>query len=210
MHWLIMYFYIKQFDNKMDNVSVINLKETELIKIKVADKIYNRKQSFIAPVLPNPVKDKILAEGGDNFLNYLEHRGYMQESDLLVLSSKHHFFYDQNDLADVKVIVNIKKLNYIKHLDNFLHLIFRVLPPDAKFIGCFTDSRNGKVNASPFHRTKVFYKKFIDFLDARTNRKMTRNEVEAILDSHGFKIADMTEINGLTYFTTLNQRMSGA
>jgi hypothetical protein len=39
---------------------------------------------------------------------------------------------------------------------------------------------------------------------------MTRNEVEAILDSHGFKIADMTEINGLTYFTTLNQRMSGA
>ncbi len=193
----------------MDNASVINLNETELIKLKVADKIYNRKQSSVIPPVPNPVKDKLLAEGGDNFLDYLEHRGFMKETDLLVLSSKHHFYYDQNDLADVKVLVNIKKLNHIKHLDSFLHVIFRVLPSDARFIGCFTESRNGKVNGSPFHNTKAFYKKFIDFLDARTDRRMTRNEVEEILDSHGFKIVDMTEINGLTYFTTLNQRTSG-
>ncbi len=205
----MIYFYIVQFDYKMDNASVVHLNETDRMTIKGADKIYNRKQSFITTALPNPVKDKLLAEGGDNFLGYLEHRGFMQESDLLVLSSKHHFYYDQNDLADVKVLVNIKKLNYIKHLDSFLHVIFRVLPPDARFIGCFTDSRNGKVNGSPFHHTKVFYKKFIDFLDARTDRRMTRNEVEEILDSHGFKIVDMTEINGLTYFTTLNQRTSG-
>lgn len=206
---LIGYFYNVQFNKKMDNTTAINLSETELIKIQVAEKIYNRKQSFVTPPVINPVREKLLAEGGDNFLNYLERRGFMQESDLLVLSSKHHFYYDQNDLADVRVLVNIKKLNYIKHLDSFLHVIFRILPSDARFIGCFTDSKNGKTNGSPFHHTKIFYKKFIDFLDARTDRRMTRNEVEEILDSHGFKIVDMTELNGLTYFTTLNQRTSG-
>ncbi|NMD02514.1 MAG: hypothetical protein GYA71_04505, partial [Bacteroidales bacterium] len=70
---------------KMDNTTAINLTETELIKIKVADKIYNRKQSFVTPPVLNPVREKLLAEGGDNFLNYLERRGLMQESDLLVL-----------------------------------------------------------------------------------------------------------------------------
>jgi hypothetical protein len=194
---------------KMDNTQAINLSETELIKIQVADKIYNRKQSFVTPPVLNPVREKLLAEGGDDFLSYLGRRGFMQESDLLVLSSKHHFYYDQNDLAGVRVLVNIKKLNYIKHLDSFLHVIFRILPSEARFIGCFSDSKNGKTNGSPFHHTKIFYKKFIDFLDARTDRTMTRNEVEEILDSHGFRIVDMTEINGLTYFTTLNQRTSG-
>jgi hypothetical protein len=30
-----------------------------------------------------------------------------------------------------------------------------------------------------------------------------------LLDSHGFRIVDMTEINGITYFNTRNQRNSG-
>ena len=55
----------------------------------------------------------------------------------------------------------------------------------------------------------IFSKKFLDFLDHRTNRNMDRNEVVELLDSHGFGIVDMTEINGITYFNTRNQRNSG-
>ncbi len=193
----------------MDSVSAINLQEVDLIKVKVADNVYNRKQSFVRLPEVNPVRDKLVVEGGESFVNYLERRGFMQESDLLVLSSKHHFYYDNNDLAGVRVLVNIRKLNYIKHLDSFLHVIFRVLPAEARFIGCFSDNSNHKINGSHFYHPRIFYKKFIDFLDSRTDRSMTRPEVEELLDSHGFKVVDMTEINGLTYFTTLNQRNSG-
>ena len=193
----------------MDSVTAIKLKEVDLININVADRVYNRQQSFIKQAEVNPVRDKLVFEGGESFVNYLERRGFMNDSDLLVLSSKHHFYYDNKDLEGVSVLVNIRKLNHIKHLDSFLHVIFRVLPSDARFIGCFSDNRNHKINGSPFYRPRMFYKKFIDFLDSRTDKSMSRNEVEEILDSHGFKVVDMTEINGLTYFTTLNQRNSG-
>lgn len=193
----------------MDSVTAIKLKEVDLINLNVADRVYNRQQSFIKQAEVNPVRDKLVFEGGESFVNYLERRGFMNDSDLLVLSSKHHFYYDNKDLEGVSVLVNIRKLNHIKHLDSFLHVIFRVLPSDSRFIGCFSDNRNHKINGSPFYHPRMFYKKFIDFLDSRTDRSMSRNEVEEILDSHGFKVVDMTEINGLTYFTTLNQRNSG-
>jgi len=38
---------------------------------------------------------------------------------------------------------------------------------------------------------------------------MIRSNVEELLDSHGFKVVDMTEMNGITYFNTLNQRKAG-
>jgi len=57
--------------------------------------------------------------------------------------------------------------------------------------------------------TSLLYKKFIDFLDHKTDRIMIRSNVEELLDSHGFKVVDMTEMNGITYFNTLNQRKAG-
>jgi hypothetical protein len=189
----------------MENASAINLKERDLLNLKLAGKLYPHKKTSDV----TPLQDKLWIEGGEGFISYMEKRGYTEETDLLVLSSKHHFYYDEKDMEGLKVLVNVKKLNYIKHLDSFLHVIFRVLPSDARFIGCFVDSKTGRRNGSPFYQTKMFYRKFIDFLDSRTNRSLNRNDVEEILDSHGFRVVDMTDIDGLTYFTTLNQRNSG-
>ena len=191
----------------METISV--LKKAELLSSIYTDQIYDRVKTLSGKATVNPVHDNLVLEGGEAFLEYLNWLELAHEPNLLVLSSRHHFFYDQNDLKGLKVLVNVKKLNQIKHLNSYLHILFRLLPPEANFIGCFIDSKNHKRNGSPFFSPGMIYKKFLDFLDHRTNRNMDRNEVVELLDSHGFGIVDMTEINGITYFNTRNQRNSG-
>jgi hypothetical protein len=48
------------------------------------------------------------------------------------------------------------------------------------------------------------YKGFINFLDARIDVDFDKNDVSKLLESHGLKVIDMTEINGLTYFRAQN------
>ena len=48
------------------------------------------------------------------------------------------------------------------------------------------------------------YKKIINFLDSRVETEIDKRELSRLLESHGFKVIDMTEINGLTYFITQN------
>jgi len=174
-----------------------------------ADQVSDRGKSIHEMKEVNPVHDKLVLEGGETFLEYLRELDLADEPNLLVLSSRHHFFYDQNDLKGVKVLINLKKLNQIKHLDSYIHILFRVLPAEANFVGCFTDNRNHQRNGSALFKTGMFYKKVIDFLDHRTERRMTRSEVTELLGSHGFKVVDIREINGMTYFNTRNQRNSG-
>lgn len=171
--------------------------------------VYESNKPWTSVNMVNPVHESLLHEGCETFLGYLKWLGLAYESETLVLSLRHHFFYDQNDLRGVKVLVNLKKLNVIKHLDSFLHILFRVLPPNANFVGCFSDSKNHKLNGLNLYKTSFLYKRFIDFLDQKTDRIMNRNNVEELLSSHGFKVLNMTEIDGTTYFNTLNQRKAG-
>ncbi|HBE41731.1 MAG TPA: hypothetical protein DDW27_11110 [Bacteroidales bacterium] len=177
--------------------------------ITTKEMVYEKSKPWTATNVVNPVHDNLVQEGCGTFLEYLKWLGLAYEPDMLVLSSRHHFFYDQNDMRGVKVLVNLKKLNTIKHLDSFLHILFKVLSSDANFVGCFSDAKNHKRNGSKFFKTSFLYKRFIDFLDHKTERIMTRSNVEELLDSHGFRVVDMTEINGMTYFNTLNKRKAG-
>jgi len=45
-------------------------------------------------------------------------------------------------------------------------------------------------------------------MDSRTNKHLSKTDVELLLEGHGFKIRNMTEINGLTYF--MAQKSSNA
>lgn len=170
---------------------------------------YTKRKPWTVTNAVNPVHDNLVQEGGATFLEYINWLGLAYEPDMLTLSSRHHFFYDQNDIKGVKVLVNLKKMNTIKHLDSFLHILYRVLPPEANFIGCFKETKNHRSNGAHLLNTRVLYKKFIDFLDHKTDRIMAKSNVEELLESHGFKVVDMTEMNGMIYFNTLNQRNAG-
>lgn len=173
------------------------------------ERVYQINRSWASANVINPVHENLVKEGFSSFLEYLRWHGLAYEPEMLVLSSRHHFFYDQNDMEGIRVLVNLKKLNKIKDLDNFLNVLHLVLPPDANFTGCFSDSKNHGWNGSTWYRTSFLYKRFIDFLDHKTDRVMTRSSVKELLELHGFRIIDMTEINGITYFNTLNQRKHG-
>jgi hypothetical protein len=120
----------------------------------------------------------------------------------LVLSSKSHYYYDSEELKEVTTLINLKKLNLIKHLDEFLHTICYGLSPKTNFIGCFSDIKSQK----GISLTSRMYKRFINFLDSRIDIEIDSKDISKLLESHGFKIMDMTEINGMTYFRTQNYR----
>jgi hypothetical protein len=146
--------------------------------------------------IENPVLHDLIAEGGESFLNYLECHGLATEDNTLVLSSKHHFYYDPNELESVTTLINVKKLNLIKHLDAFLQSIVHVLSPESNFIGCFSDWKTQKDNGI----SSRMFKGFLNFIDAKIDVEFDRKEVSKLLESHGLKVIDMREINGMTYF----------
>ena len=151
----------------------------------------------------NSTINKLITEGGENFYDYLDWNGLANESDLIVLPSTLHYYYDQEELKSVKTLINLKKLNLIKKLDDFVYTVNNVLSPNANFIGCFTDhkSRTGESAVSKM------YKKVINFLDSKTDLSIDKKGVSRLFESHGFQVIDMTEINGVTYFRTQNNRL---
>lgn len=144
----------------------------------------------------NPAIANLISEVDENFLYYLQWQGIADEANLLVLSSKIHYYYDSEELKGVTTLINLKKLNLIKHLDEFLNTLCYGLSPKTNFIGCFSDSKSHR----GLGMTSKIYKKIVNFLDSRTEIEIDSKEVSKLLESVGFKVKNMTEINGLTYF----------
>ena len=180
----------------LKNINLINEKNSETNMNR--EKISSEKPGF-SPAIVN-----MIAEAGENIFRYLKSIGLSKDTNLMVLSSKHHYYYDQNELKSVSTLINLKKLNLIKHLDAFLYTLIRILPQNANFIGCFSDSKTLNGNSFSFYQPLRLFNRFINFLDSSTDHKMDKNEVSEVLERNGFKIVDMTEINGLTYFYSQN------
>lgn len=160
----------------------------------------------------------LIAEGGDSFYNYVKWTGLLKDTDLVVLSSYHHYFFENEDLKNTKTIVNLKQLNLIKEIDLFLHSIFKIAPPRSNFIGCFLDSEiqyeyaiNNMLsqyhttnNIDPFENDiksrNGFLNSVYNLLDSKTDRYLTERNVSSLLKRQGFKVMNMTKLNGLTYF----------
>lgn len=148
----------------------------------------------------NPSPLKLVADGDMNFYNYLKQIGLNDDPDLIILSARNHYYYGENDLKNIRTIINLKKLNLIKHLDKFLISLKRILPPETNFLGCFSDSKSFDRNGSKINRFDRLVTRFNNFLDSRTDRNMNEHEVAELLVAHGFKILNMSKIEGVTYF----------
>ena len=171
---------------------------------KKVSKSYLGKKHSSEDTKNTPVIDNLIAEGGEIFFHYLKSVGLDDEPNMMVLSSSHHYYYDHSELEGVTTIINMKRLNLIKHLDNFLKSVCEVLSPKTNFVGCFSDRNTQKETGLAYR----MYNGFINFLDSRTDAYIDRKDVLKLLESRGYKVIDMTEINGLTYFTTRNIGLS--
>jgi hypothetical protein len=164
------------------------------------------------------ISDILTDEGREDFKRYIECTGIIRNQNVVVLSSLHNYFYDEEELKNVNTVINLKEINQIKNIKNFLHSIFHILPQRSNFIGCFVDSDNsGNPDSvstiSDYQKNKnsqeiengiasrySFLNMVYSLMDSKTNKQLSKNNVELLLEGHGFKVRNMTEINGLTYF----------
>lgn len=152
--------------------------------------------------------DDILSEGGDDFHQYLKLKGLAGESNLMVLSSMHHYYYDYSDLKGIRTLINLKKLNQVSHLESFLHTLYRILPCQANFIGCFINNSNNGRKKSLLRPAKLL-NGFVSIFDSGMNRTLSKTSAIKLLEEHGFKVVDLTDLNGITYFQARNIRRLG-
>jgi len=165
----------------------------------------------------SPVFARLAEEGHEDFYNYLDWLGLAKDPGILILTSIHHYYFENEDLKKIKTVVNLKQLNYIKEIKDFLQTISRVLPHKCYFIGSFTDNKNlngifSGSGKSQHPKTGEAAKSEVtgqwssvlnmvfDLIDSKTNRYMTEKSVRLLLEDTGLKILDITEFNGLTYF----------
>jgi hypothetical protein len=201
------------------------------IGIEKTDFINNHRSEILAKLggnidldRANSVHKALDTQAAENIVRYIDQLNIDMDSNLIVLSSSHHYYYDADEMINVKTIVNITELNQIKQLKEFLHSIFRILPPKCTFIGCFVNNKKQDsfvLNSSP---TDFYYKRNSDaiengivsrspilnmiynMIDSKTNKYLSERSVSLLLKEHGFKLMNMTEIDGLTYFCAQSLR----
>jgi hypothetical protein len=183
----------------MENIAVLNRSGFLTERVNRMKKSDFSDTSVMSKKL-TPVIDKLVAEEGETFFNYLDWLGLSNDPNMLILSSKLHYYYDYEDFKGVTTLLNLKKLNLIKHLDVFLKNVYNILPPKTNFIGYFSDHKT----RGGIGKVARMYKKVINFLDSRIETDLSKDDIISLFKSHGFEIIDMTDINGLTYFRTRN------
>jgi hypothetical protein len=166
----------------------------------------------------NPVLGQLFAENSDWFVSYIEWLGLAEDPKMVVLASQHHYFYDAEEMINVKTVVNIKELNQIKNISSFLHSLSNILQSNTYLIGCFVD--NKKVNSYKLRKNLSEHLKkrrnediengivskypllnmLISVMDSKINKFLTKESVRLLLNDSGFEGLDFTDLNGTTYF----------
>ena len=122
----------------------------------------------------------------------------------------HHFYYDPEELRNVNTIINLKELNQKKQIRNFLDTVSQSMQLNSNFIGYFTDYKqyiNSKSNvtssvltAKDLLSANPFLSVAFNLINSRINKYMSKKNVRLLLEENRFKVLDMTDLNGFTYF----------
>jgi hypothetical protein len=165
----------------------------------------------------NLVFQKLVSEGCESFFSYFEWLGLTDDPNIIILPSTGHYFYDAEDMKEVKTVVNMKQLNQIKQIKDFMHNIYHILAHQSYLIGIFVDkkyqtnlSNSGLNQFEPESKvdpvengieSKIpFLNMMYNIMDSKTNRYMSKTSVSLLLTGAGFKVLNMTTLNGLTFF----------
>jgi hypothetical protein len=166
----------------------------------------------------NPLFGNYIPGISEDFSFYLQKLNLAGDPNIVVLSSTNHYYYEAEDLKNVKTLVNVKQLNHINQVREFLDNIFSILPSKSYLVGCFSDNEDqnrllsdsykpGRKIDGQFDPAELgiasrnpFLNMVYNILDIKTNRYLTTKAVTRELEVSGWKVADITIIRGLTYF----------
>lgn len=168
--------------------------------------------------LQDTVIDTLIAEGGSAFLDYVSRLGLAQEKGMVVLSFRQHFYFDAEELNRARTLVNLTELNKIPGVTDFFRTCYRIMPRESNLLGRFIDNKEvgryrlnnsssaftdgdyfDDIENAIFSRVP-FINRLYSILDSRTNAYMSKSSVSLLLHDYGFKVLDMSVLNGLTYF----------
>lgn len=116
---------------------------------------------------------------GFSFFRYVRSTGLRVEPGLIILSSHEGADYGRLDLRRARILINLRRLDLIKHLEMFVSSLVWLLPPETSFVGCFAQEGH---------------------FPAGRHRHLNRERVSALLEGSGLVVINMKEMNGLTYF----------
>jgi len=168
----------------------------------------------------NILFEELTDEVREDLITYLNRMGLAGEAQILVIPSTRHYFFDAEDLKGIKTVINLKQLNYVREIREFLKKISEMLPNNSSFVGCFIDNKSqtgfsDKYSNLPRQLSEKaeayengiesripFINRMYSFIDARTNRYLTKRTVSHLLEECSLQLVSMTELNGLTYFCT--------
>jgi len=196
---------------------------TELVKGWNVNRSIYRNSFPVEVIKTNPVFEKFSSEGYEDCYNYLEWLGLSDDTNLIILPSSHHYYYDTEDMKDVRTVVNLKHLNNIKLIKDLFRTVNKILPHKSYFIGSFIDNKNkdgffhnpqiaqqttGKVDPveNGIASSIPFLNMIYNMMDLRTFRSMTKRSVTLLIEDADLKVLDMTDFNGFTYFCAQKSR----
>jgi hypothetical protein len=183
----------------MENTYVSN--EVNLDSVNISEAAFYREKTSRGNSDFIELNYTLTAEVGKNFFHYMKSFNLSRDPELLVLPPNNHYYYNKKDLKIVRTIINLKQLNLMENHDLFLSTLFRILPPGVNFLGCFSDS-NSKLRDNGF--LSILTSRITNFLDSRIHHFLDKKRVSEILEKNGFRVVDMTEMDGLIYFYSRN------
>jgi len=152
--------------------------------------------------MKNEIFNTMVHENSQDFFNYVIQRKLIEKDPKpLSLSSKHHFYYEVNEIKDVKTIFNLQKINYMEYLDNFLRLICN-LQKDTILCGCFI---NNLFDFTKFPWNTKYAKIFESMLDSKMKRLLSEKNIVSLLNKQDYKVLNMKEINEIVYFHSIKK-----
>lgn len=134
---------------------------------------------------------------GFSFFRYMRSAGLAGRQGIIVLSSHEGANWGRNDLRHAGLLISLRRLDLIKHLEMFLSSLVSLLPPDTNFVGCFAQKNAESTGHAGlfagFHLNRNYY--------ANSGYpELNRDKVSAILERCGLVVINMKQLNGLTYF----------
>jgi hypothetical protein len=195
-----------------------NITDTLISRSTRVKRILSQPVSTTDLVTANEPIDNLIKEGGEDFYNYVNRIGLATDPGLIVLSSIHHYYYDTEELNNARTVINLKELNKIKQIRSFLQSQLPFMPSKCNFLGFFVNNTKvdryalsdrsyilaNKMRSDDIENSIVSRFSFINMLygllDSKTNTYLSEFSVTSLLRDNSFKVMDMTEFNGLTFF----------
>jgi hypothetical protein len=207
-----------------NRISIIEPETAEQQSLRLNRNTFN---SSTDPSVENDSLRILNSEGHESFVNYIEWLGLGKDPDMLVLSSLHHYYYDAEEMKHVRTVINVKELNQIKNIEDFIYSINHILSPKSYFLGCFTDNKktngyllSGGITANNSRKRSEavengivsripFLNMMFSIMDSKTNSFLSKRSVRTLLEDHGFKVVDITDLNNRTFFCAQKIDSSG-